>query len=130
MVKVQRAEICFAKSRRICQHSLEHWTKFTGGACDDAEHFRSRRRLLLQRLAEISRALAQFVKQPRVPMAMTAWAAKFCSRAICFSVKAWTFWRITVNAPISSSSLSNGIARTVRYPAFTPGGHEWMVAGW
>ena len=36
-------------------------------------------------------------------MAMTAWAAKFCTNAICLSEKGRTSCRYTMSAPISSS---------------------------
>ena len=39
--------------------------KSPGERADDAQHFR-RRRLLLQRLGEVGRALAQLVEQPRI----------------------------------------------------------------
>ena len=41
-------------------------------------------------------------------MAMTAWAAKFCTSSICLSVKGRTSWRKIMIAPTSSPSLSIG----------------------
>jgi hypothetical protein len=48
--------------------------------------------------------------------AMTAWAAKFVTSAICLFVKGRTSWRDTMKAPISSSSLNIGTARAERMP--------------
>jgi adenylate cyclase len=49
-------------------------------------------------------------------MAITAWAAKFVTRAICLSLKGRTSWRYRVNIPISSFSFSIGAARNVLAP--------------
>src|SRR5262245_25719878 len=59
---VQRhgAEVRLAYAGRVFQHRLEYRLKLARRAADDLEHLRSRR-LLLQRLAEIVRALAQLV---------------------------------------------------------------------
>src|SRR6516165_5572197 len=50
-------------------------------------------------------------------MAMTACAAKFCTSAICLSVKGCTSWRKIVITPITSLSLSIGTRNSVRAPA-------------
>src|SRR5262245_25642553 len=51
--------------RRIRQHGLEHRLEIAWRSADDLQHLRSRR-LLLQRLAQILRALPQLTKQARV----------------------------------------------------------------
>src|SRR5262245_7483494 len=51
--------------RRIRQHGLEHRLEIPWRSADDLQHLRSRR-LLLQRLAQILRALPQLIKQARV----------------------------------------------------------------
>ena len=52
-----------------------------------------RRRLLLQRLGEIGRALAQFVEQPRVLNGDDGLGGKIWTSAICLSVNGLTSWR-------------------------------------
>ena len=49
-------------------------------------------------------------------MAMTAWAAKFWTSAICLSVNGRTSWRFRANEPISSFSFSIGTFMAVRTP--------------
>jgi hypothetical protein len=61
----QCTERRFAKLCRFLQHRMENWLQLAGRRADDTQHFRCRS-LLLQRLSEIGRALAQFVEQPRV----------------------------------------------------------------
>ena len=47
-------------------------------------------------------------------MAITAWSAKVCSRAICLSLKGCTSVRRSTIAPILSPSRSRGTLRTLR----------------
>src|SRR5262249_28814501 len=61
----QNPEFRFANSRSVRQHGLENGIELAGRRTDYAEHFRCRG-LLLQRLAQIARALAQFVQYARV----------------------------------------------------------------
>ena len=49
-------------------------------------------------------------------MAMTAWAAKFVTSAICLSVKDRTSWRKMLIAPINAPSLNIGTTTIVRAP--------------
>ena len=49
-------------------------------------------------------------------MAITAWAAKFLTKSICFSVKGFVFWRNRKTQPISSSSFNIGTTKIVRTP--------------
>ena len=50
-------------------------------------------------------------------MAMTAWAAKFCTNSICLSVKGRTSWWKILIVPTRSFSLSMGTMSSVRAPA-------------
>ena len=102
----QRAELGLANARRILQHRVEHRLQLAGRAGDDLQHL-ARRGLLLQRLAEIVRALAQFLQQRVFSMAMTACAAKFCTSSICLSVNGRTCWR---SIPITPDSFDRSIA--------------------
>jgi len=63
--KPQHAKLCFANPRRIRQYRLENRLQLALRHRDYLQDVRGRR-LLLQRLAEIVRALAKLVKQPRV----------------------------------------------------------------
>ena len=49
-------------------------------------------------------------------IAMTAWAAKFSTSAICLSVNGRTSWRYRVDTPDQFVSFSIGTASTVRTP--------------
>ena len=61
----QHAELGVADARRVLQHGWNTGSRSPGELDDDAQHLGGRG-LLLQRLSEIVRALAQFVEQPRV----------------------------------------------------------------
>ena len=50
-------------------------------------------------------------------MAMTAWAAKFVTKAICLSVNGRTSWRNDRTHRSVLSSFNMGTARNVRIPA-------------
>src|SRR5262245_57008085 len=65
---VQRhgAEVGLAYAGRVFQHRVEYRLKLARRAADDLEHLR-RRRLLLQCLAQIARAMLFRVEQPNVP---------------------------------------------------------------
>ena len=65
LIKIERAEPGLAELRRVSQEALEHRLQVAGRTADDLEHLRGSG-LLLQRLAQISGALAQLVEQPRV----------------------------------------------------------------
>ncbi len=52
-------------------------------------------------------------------IAMTAWSAKVCKRAICFSGNRPGVGRPTVMLPIAAPLRINGIAKTLRKPPFT-----------
>jgi hypothetical protein len=60
-----RSELGLADAYRVRQHGLKHGLQLAGRRTDDLQHLGGRR-LLLQRLGEIIRALAQFIEQPRV----------------------------------------------------------------
>src|SRR5215469_10604829 len=59
------AESSGADADGILQHGLEYWLQIAGRRADDAQHLRCCR-LLLQRFGQVSRALAQFIEQPRI----------------------------------------------------------------
>ena len=63
VVAKQCAKLCSTDARRVRQHSLEHRLQIAGRARDDLQHLGGRG-LLLQRLAQIIRALAQLVEKP------------------------------------------------------------------
>src|SRR5262249_30483728 len=63
--KPERGELGLAHPRRIRQHGLKYGFKLTGRARYDLQHLR-RRRLLLERLGELARALLLCLKQPHV----------------------------------------------------------------
>src|SRR5262245_25074553 len=65
LAQEQVAELRLAEADRVCQHGLEHWLQRGGRAANDAQHLRGRR-LLLQGLAEVVRALAQLIQQASV----------------------------------------------------------------
>src|SRR6516164_3859678 len=65
LTEIQGAESGFAELCRIRQHGLKDRPQLAGGRADNAQHLRCCG-LLLQRLAEISCPLAQFIQQPRV----------------------------------------------------------------
>src|ERR1700693_3884677 len=65
IVEQDVAEFGFANPQGVREHRLKYGLHIARRRADDPEHLR-RRRLLLQRLAEIVGALAQFVEQPRV----------------------------------------------------------------
>src|SRR6516162_8022626 len=58
LIQVERTEVRFAKTSRICQHTFKYRRKFTWRTRYNAPDL-GRRRLLLQRFA-------QFIEQPRV----------------------------------------------------------------
>ena len=93
VVKQEIAELGLADVRCVRQHRLEHRLQLAGRRTDDAQHFGCRR-LLLQRFSEIVSALTSSLSSRVFSMAMTAWAAKFCTSSICLSVKGRTSWRI------------------------------------
>ena len=61
-------------------------------------------------------------------MAMTAWAAKFVTRAICLSVKGRTSWRYRVNAPTSSFSFQHRDSQNRPYTSKFDGCNEFRIA--
>src|SRR5262249_28477304 len=63
--EIERAELGLANAHRIAQHGREHRLQIAGRTGNDPQHLRCRG-LLLQRLAEVGRALAQLVEQPRI----------------------------------------------------------------
>src|SRR5512132_1646663 len=65
LVQKQIAELGLADAHRFLHHGIEDGLQLAGRSGNDLQHFRGRR-LLLQRLGEIVRALAQLVEQPRV----------------------------------------------------------------
>ena len=65
VVTEQRAEFGITDADCVLQHCPEHRLQLPGRARDDAQHLGGRR-LLLQRLAKIVRALAQLVKQTAI----------------------------------------------------------------
>ena len=67
-------------------------------------------------ILQLAGSLAQFFQHRAFSMAMTAWAAKFLTRAICLSVNGRTSWRYKVNIPTISLSFSIGTTRSVRTP--------------
>src|SRR5215831_1898361 len=66
-----------AQTRRRFDQCVEYRLQVEGGAADHFEHIRGRR-LLLQRFAEIIRALAQLVEQPRILDGDDSWCRKIC----------------------------------------------------
>ena len=74
--------------RRCGSHSpasLEYRLQARQASRNDLQHFRSRGLLLSDSRSSLSSRVFS--------MAMTAWAAKFCTSSICFSVKGRTSWR-------------------------------------
>src|SRR5262249_22571271 len=65
VVTEQYTKFGLADAHGIPQHGLEYRLQFTRRRADDLQHLRGRS-LLLQRLAEIVRALAQLVEQPSI----------------------------------------------------------------
>src|SRR5262245_60518364 len=65
IMKVQSAEICLAKTRSVCKHGVKYRGELARRTRYDMQHLRGRR-LLLQRFAQVRRALAQLVQQPGV----------------------------------------------------------------
>ena len=59
------AELRLAKAHRVLQHRMEHRLKLARRTGDDLQHLGGGG-LLLERLREISGAMAQLMKQPRV----------------------------------------------------------------
>ena len=59
------AELRLANAHGVFQHRLEHRLKFPRRTGDDLQHLGGRG-LLLQRLREISGAMAQLIQQPGV----------------------------------------------------------------
>ena len=76
----------------VLQHGIEHRLKFARRAGDDLQHLAGGS-LLLQRLAEIVGALAQFVEQPRVLDGDDGLGGEVLTSSICLSVKGRTSWR-------------------------------------
>ena len=64
IMKMQCSEICFAKTRCICQHGLKYGVQLAGELRSPAAPPMSRSAVLMTR--KIAGALAQLVKQPRV----------------------------------------------------------------
>ena len=75
-----------AKARRRLDQCVEHRLQIEGRAADDLEHVGGGG-LLLEQILRSSLSSRVF------SMAMTAWAAKFVTSAICLSVKGRTSWR-------------------------------------
>src|SRR6516162_5191912 len=65
IMKVQSAEIRLAKTRSVCKHGVKYRGELARRTRYDTQHL-GRCRLLLQSLAQITRALAKLVQQPRV----------------------------------------------------------------
>ena len=65
LVPEQYPDFGLADARRILQHLLEHRLQLAGRAADDLKHFRGRR-LLLQRLRQITRARLNFLEQTNI----------------------------------------------------------------
>src|SRR6202041_1994422 len=65
LTPVNGAEFGLANTYGFLQHGSEHRLKIIRRTADNLEHFGSGR-LLLQRLGQVGRALAQFVEQPRI----------------------------------------------------------------
>ena len=84
----------FASQMRVAFSSMAWNTGSSspGELADDVQHLR-RCRLLLQRLGRSSVRCRNSLSSRVFSMAMTAWAAKFSTRAICLSVKGRTSWR-------------------------------------
>src|SRR5262249_30188741 len=61
----ERAELGVAYARGVLQHGLEHGLQVAGRTADDLQHLRGRG-LLLQRLAQLTRARLHLVEQPHV----------------------------------------------------------------
>ena len=84
----QIADLASQMLGRIRQHRFEHRLQIEGRAADDLEHVGGRG-LLLQVEVVVRSSLSRRV----FSMAITAWAAKFCTSSICFSVNGRTSWR-------------------------------------
>ena len=65
VIEIERPEFCITQPHRISQHCLEYRLQLTGRRADDPQHI-GRRRLLLQRLTQIIRTLAQLIEQAGV----------------------------------------------------------------
>ena len=70
----------------------KHRLQLAGRTGDDLEHLGGRG-LLLQRLGRSSVRWRSSLSSRVFSMAMTAWAAKFCTSSICLSVNGRTSWR-------------------------------------
>ena len=79
VIEVESPELCLTQPHRIRQHHLEDRLQLARGRADDPQHI-GRRRLLLERLATRSSFMSRVFS-----MAITAWAAKFCTNSICLS---------------------------------------------
>src|SRR5262245_56130045 len=64
-VQQQRTEVRIAYPCRVLQHCLEYGLQLPGRSGDDAQYFRCRR-LLLQRLAQFTRACLYILEQPHI----------------------------------------------------------------
>ena len=69
----------------VCNHRVE----IDGRAADDLEHVAGRG-LVVERFLQIVGAWRNSVRSRAFSMAITAWAAKFSTSSICFSVKGRT----------------------------------------
>ena len=78
---------------------------------------------MTSRISEVavccSRDSRSSVSSRAFSMAMTAWAAKLVTSAICLSANGRVYWRARAIAPISSFSFSIGTAKKVRIPAIS-----------
>jgi GAF domain len=99
------------KFDRTFGHSFEHRVGIEGRAVDDLEHVGGGS-LLLKRFA-------QFTKQSRFLDGDDGLAAKFDSKAMCLSVKGWTWIRRITITPMIVSPFSIGAARTVPCISFS-----------
>ena len=98
VIAEKRAEFGLADACCVFQHRIEHRLKFAGRTGNDAETSEvavccssaSLRSSVRWRSSLSSRVFS---------MAMTAWAAKFYTSAICLSVNGFTSWRHMTMAP-------------------------------
>ena len=90
VIEIERPEFCITQPHRVRQHCLEYRLQLAGRRADDPQHI-GRRGLLLQRSQIV--VLRSSLSRRVFSMAMTAWAAKFWTSSICFSVNGRTSWR-------------------------------------
>ena len=94
--------------RRALGNGIEDRLHVRRRTADDAEYL-GRRRLMLQRLAQLCVALRISLNSRTFSMAITAWAAKVSNSVICLSVKGPTSLRrmaITPRQPLRAAGES------------------------